>query len=1177
MMEDNQRNIWMVINDNGVYRLDEAGKVHHYRKAEVESGICSIYEDFHGDIYIAKIDGGLLVYDRKSDDFVYAAQNGYKNLPVKTIYQANQNELYLGTDGRGVKVYNIQNRAISDLPMDNSYFNTNTFKVHSILKDNGGNLWLAVYQKGIMIIPAQQNNFKYIGSKSLNYNVIGSNCITSILRGSDGTLWVGTDNDGVYAVDSNLKGSKHYVPNDSPASIPSTVFGLYEDSHHNIWCGSYTMGLGRIDRKTGKCAYLTDLVGTDGSRVQRVYDVAEDKMQRLWIATMGNGLFYYDLNSGETVYEEKANSPTGKYKWISCLLCSSDNKLYVGTYDGLRCVNLGSSNFDGEELLQRHIIFCIYEDCDRNIWIGHSDGLTEIDKRSGQQKHYTVADGLPCGAVYAIEGDNRGNVWMSTNSGLSRFDKSMHRFINFYVDDGLRENEFSKNASMADVDGTLWFGGMNSIVYFKPQEIVNPAKKWNVRVTGFYLHNEPVNKGTLSGRYEVIDCAVFDAKDFRLSHSDNSFSVEFATVELGAPERVDYLYSMNDGAWVKLPKGINRVSFSELPAGEYTLRIKANDCMVESEAVTITVHIMPAWWNTWWAIILYVLIFLAIAGWIVMQLVHRYRTRQEMLQHIHAEQINEAKLQFFINISHEIRTPMSLIISPLQKLITTDPDAARQKTYRVMYRNSQRILRLINQLMDIRKIDKGQMTLVFRETEIVGFISDLKDTFTSYADRKHINLTFTHEGLERLMLWVDPANFDKIIMNILSNALKFTPTDGSININLAVKNAAPDDDTPTEYAEITVTDSGIGIPDSAMEHIFERFYQIRNSQNSVGGGTGVGLHLTHSLVELHHGKIAVANNGEGRPGCHFTVTIPLGRDHLRDDELSADDTPLERSIESVVPTIDVDEDSEERSKARTKYRVLVVEDDEEIRRYISKELSADYKILESCNGKEALQSVFDNKPDLVISDVMMPEMDGITLCKKIKQNINLNYIPVILLTAKTREEDNIEGLESGADAYMTKPFNIEVLQKTVQNLIKGCERMRNTFSGKQTGTASANKLEVQSADDKLLERVMKVINDNISNPNLTVDEVASEVGISRVHLHRKLKELTNQTTRDYIRNIRLKMAADLLSQKKYSIAEVADLTGFANPNSFSVAFKELYGVSPSAYMEQHLGGKDGEA
>jgi signal transduction histidine kinase/ligand-binding sensor domain-containing protein/DNA-binding response OmpR family regulator len=1173
MMEDNMRNVWVVVNDNGIYRMDAEGKTFHYNKKDVELGVGNVFEDIHGDIYAAKLDGGLLFYDRKSEDFVRASLVG-ENLPVKSICQPNQNELYLGTDGKGVKVYNIQTHAITSLTMDNSYFDTSTFKVHSILKDNGGNLWLAIYQKGIMIIPAQQNNFRYIGAKSLNNNVIGSNCITSIMRDSEGTLWVGTDNDGLYAVNGGLSSSRHFVPNDLPGSIPSTVFGLYEDSHHNIWCGSYTKGLGRIDRKSGRCTYLNDLVDSDGSRVQRVYDVVEDKMQRLWIATMGSGLFYYDLNSGETVYEEKANSSTDKYKWISCLLCSTNNKLYVGTYDGLRCINLASPNFDGEEILQRHIIFCIYEDCDGNVWVGHSDGLTELDRRGGM-KSYTVADGLPSGAVYAIEGDDRGNVWMSTNSGLSRFDRSMHRFINFYVDDGLRESEFSKNASMADADGTLWFGGMNSIVYFKPQEIVNPAKKWNVRVTGFYLHNEPVHKGTLSGGYEVVDTAVFDATDFRLSHNDNSFSVEFATVELGAPERVDYLYSMNDGAWVKLPKGINRVSFSELPPGDYTLRIKANDCMVESEAVTIKIHIMPAWWSTWWAIFIYVVLFFAIVGWIVLQLVHRYRTRQEMLQHIHAEQINEAKLQFFINISHEIRTPMSLIISPLQKLMTTDSDDARQKTYRVMYRNSQRILRLINQLMDIRKIDKGQMTLAFRETEIVGFINDLKDTFASSADRKHIALSFTHEGLERLAVWVDPVNFDKIVMNLLSNALKFTPDGGSINVNLAVKSVELHEGELTNCAELSVKDSGIGIPESGMEHIFERFYQIRNSQNSVGGGTGVGLHLTHSLVELHHGRISVANN-VGEPGCCFTVVIPLGREHLRDDELAPDDAPVEkRVVEQLVAPLDVpEEEEEERGRTRTKYRVLIVEDDEEIRRYISSELSADYKISESSNGKEALQAVFDNRPDIIISDVMMPEMDGITLCRKIKQNITLNCIPVILLTAKTREEDNMEGLESGADAYMTKPFNIELLKKTVQNLLKSCERMKNSYSGKQLQTEQIDKKEMRSADDRLMERVMKVINDNISNPELTVDEVAASVGISRVHLHRKLKELTGQTTRDYIRNVRLKMAAELLSQKRYSIAEVSDLTGFANPNSFSVSFKELYGVSPSLYMDQHLSVKD---
>jgi signal transduction histidine kinase/ligand-binding sensor domain-containing protein/DNA-binding response OmpR family regulator len=1181
MMEDVRRNVWVVIDNNGIYRQDSKGKVFHYKKPEVESGIVSLHEDIHGDIYAAKIDGGLMVYDRRKDEFTNAVSSGATTLPVKAICQVNQNELYLGTDGKGVKVYDLQTHAISSLPMDNSYFDTSTFKVHSILKDNGGNLWLAVYQKGIMIIPAQQNNFKYIGSKSLNYNMIGSNCITSIMRDSEGTLWVGTDNDGVYAVSSTLSGSRHYAPSDAPGSIPGTVFGLYEDSHHNIWCGSYTKGLARIDRKTGRCSYLSDLTDSDGNSVQRVYDVVEDKMQRLWIATMGNGLFYYDLNTGETIYEERANSQSNKYKWISCLLCSTDNKLYTGTYDGVRCINLSSPGFESKEMLQRHIIFCLYEDSDGNIWIGHSDGLTELD-RHGNQKNYTTADGLPSGAVYAIEGDDRGNVWMSTNCGLSRFDKSMHRFINFYMDDGLRENEFSKNASMADRDGTLWFGGMNSIVYFKPQEIVNPAKKWDVRITGFYLHNEPVHKGTRSGSYEVVDTAVFDATDFRLSHSDNSFSVEFATVELGAPERVDYLYSMNNGAWVKLPKGINRVSFSELPEGDYTLRIKANDCMVESEAVTIKIHIMPAWWSTWWAWTIYILLFTAVIGWIIMQLVHRYRTQQEMMQHIHAEQINEAKLQFFINISHEIRTPMSLIISPLQKLIATDNDEIRQKTYRVMYRNSQRILRLINQLMDIRKIDKGQMTLAFRETEMVGFINDLKDTFNSTADRKQMSFTFTHDGLDKLMLWVDPVNFDKIIMNILSNALKFTPDGGRINIDLSRRTTELTTGTLTDCAVITVSDTGPGIPESAMEHIFERFYQIRNSQNNANGGTGVGLHLTHSLVELHHGRISVANNGDGKPGCNFTVCIPMGRDHLRDDEIAVDsDTTVERSSTETLPQPtyipENDEEEEEKSKARTKYRVLVVEDDEEIRRYICSELSSEYKISESCNGKEALQAVFDVKPDLVISDVMMPEMDGITLCRKIKQNITLNCIPVILLTAKTREEDNIEGLESGADAYMTKPFSIELLEKTVSNLIRSRETMRNSYSGNQMQSGTRTKIEVRSADDKLLERIMKVVNDNISNAELTVDEVAAEVGISRVHLHRKMKELTNQTTRDFIRNVRLKMAADMLSQKKYSISEVADLTGFSNPNSFSVSFKELYGMSPSAYMEQHLNNREGAA
>lgn len=1170
MMEDRQHNVWVTQGENGLYRLSADNKATHFLKQENGITIVDLCEDNYGDIYVATMDKGLLKYDRATEKFVSIAYKGKQNLPIKSIYQGSQNELYLGTDGKGAKIFNTQKQSIADYPFDNNYFDSNTSKVHSMLKDNAGNFWIAIYQKGVMMIPAQPNSFKYVGYKSINKNIIGSNCITSLCRDHEGILWVGTDNDGIYGITAGMKQKVHYVPQDTPHSVPSTVFGLYEDSDRNLWFGSYTNGLGKLNKETGQCTYVKNLSDKNGNQIQRVYDLAEDCNKRLWIATMGAGLFYYDLQTGEPVYDPKANAATDKYKWISCLLYSNANHLYVGTYDGVRCIDLNTPDFAAEEILSRHIVLSLYEDKNGHIWIGNSDGLAEWNPKTRQLTAYTTAHGLPSDAVYAIKGDKQDNLWISTNAGMSRFNLNTHTFSNFYVDDGLQGNEFSKNASFADRNGTLWFGGTNGITYFNPQEITNPALKWNVRITDFYLHNRPVRKGMLSGNREIINTSVFEARDFYLSHNDNAFSIEFATLELNNPERITYLYAMNDAPWIKLPKGINRVSFSNLAPGKYHFRIKAEDYLLESETAEITIHIAPAWWASGWAKLAYLLLIAAAVYGIILQVRHRYRTRQEMMQHIHAEQINEAKLQFFINISHEIRTPMSLIISPLQKLMAGDTDSVRQKNYRIIYRNAERILRLVNQLMDIRKIDKGQMSLLFRETDIIGFINDLCETFAEQANKKRIALRFHHEEAEGLKLWVDPANFDKIILNILSNAFKFTPEEGSVDIYLRT---GQDTDLPEplrHYAEITVTDSGVGIDPEEAEHIFERFYQIHNSQNNSNGGTGIGLHLTRSLVELHHGDIRVQNNPDGQPGCRFIIRMPIGCAHLRNEEI---ETSKETTVHAPAPSLylssEVEEEAE-KTRAKTKYKVLVVEDDEEIRRYICQELAGDYHTLESCHGKEALEIIFHKAPDLVISDVMMPEMDGLTLCRKIKQNVNLNQIPVILLTAKTREEDNIEGLETGADAYMTKPFNIEILRKTVGNLIRSREQLRNTYSGQQLQEEKLQKIEAQSPDDKLMERIMRVINSNLSNPNLTVEMITTEVGISRVHLHRKLKELTNQTTRDFIRNIRLKQAAELLSKKRYTIAEVAELTGFTNPNNFSTAFKELYGVPPTTYMEQHL-------
>lgn len=565
---------------------------------------------------------------------------------------------------------------------------------------------------------------------------------------------------------------------------------------------------------------------------------------------------------------------------------------------------------------------------------------------------------------------------------------------------------------------------------------------------------------------------------------------------------------------------------------------------------------------------IYCLTAVIITIFIIVQIRQRYRARQEMLEHIHAEQLNEAKLQFFINISHEIRTPMSLIISPLQKLMATDYDTERQQSYNIIYRNAERLLRLVNQLMDIRKIDKGQMQLKFQETDIVSFIQDLHYTFAYQANTKHIKLDF-HSEVKELKAWIDPKNFDKVILNILSNAFKFTPENGNIQIRLCTgndPNAA--EKALSRYFEISIEDDGIGINETELERIFDRFYQIRNSQNNSNIGTGIGLHLTRSLVELHHGSITVENN-QGTPGCRFIVRLPLGKEHLKPEEI--DNSAVKQDsvhITTALPTTPLIE-TPPKTHSKSKYRVLIVEDNDEIRRYICQELGRDFHMQECRNGKEAFTYILKKTPDLIISDIMMPEMDGMTLCSKVKQNINTNHIPVILLTAKSREEDNLEGLSIGADAYITKPFSIEILRQSTFNLIKSRERLRNNFQGSQTQKERMQELEIESPDERLLDRIMKVINDNIANPELNVEMVAETVGISRVHLHRKLKELTNQSTRDLIRNLRLKQAATLLAKKRQSINEVAALTGFTNVAYFSTAFKELYGMTPTAYMEQN--------
>lgn len=1166
-IEDFEGNMWITRGKYGVTRIDRDYNAIDYIDND-RPHITNAMIDNDGHIFFAGQNAGLYTYDRASDRIRSIVTTPPLNhLTVVGMTRDDNGDILLATDGAGLKRLDPHTYRLTDIPFGSDKFDYRTQKVHCVLYDSTGNMWLALFQKGVMLIPPVINNFHSIGNRSLLYNNIGSKCVLSMLMDSNGSFWIGTDGDGIYNLDKDNNLIRHYG-----SQVPPVAMTLFEDSAGNMWIGSYGHGTGIFDRKTGTFRKVT-LTEKNESRFEakHIYSFVEDMRHNIWIGTMGSGLFRYDQDERKAVHCSEWSDTL--CQWITSLYYSpATDVLYMGTYDGLNAIHSPGRGNKIEIPFQNEIINCITGTKEGILWIGTSNGLIRYNPADGSRRNYSIQDGLPNGTVYAIEKHGH-YLWISTNMGLSRYDMNEDSFCNYYVDDGLQGNEFYKGSSLKDNNGNLYFGGINGITYFNPEEITVPGRKWNVRMIDIYLHGRPVTSETMSGRRKVIDGPAYNSKRINLSHYDNSFSIELSTHELNRTGSMQFVYSLDDSKWELLPHNTNIINFSELNPGEHLLRVKATDNGIESDETTIIIDVAHPWWTAWWMKLIYIIVLagIALVAWRMAR--RRIKEKHEKMEQKHAEEIYEAKLRFFTNISHEIRTPMSLVISPLKKLMETDDDMTRQKEYRLIQRNANRILRLINELMDIRKIDKNQMKLRFTEIEIVPFINDLCETFYPATRSKNITLNFHTNRHEGLKVWVDKANFDKIIMNLLSNAVKYTPDGGSIDISVDTSGDT-DSDMPGNLI-ITVADTGIGISEQERRQIFERFYQAGGTNT---GGTGVGLHLTNSLVKLHHGTITVDDNTAAGRGSIFTVTVPLGNRHLKEEDLVTDhnEVPAETEKPADHKTVADLSDSytpEERKRQKGQ-KVLVVEDDEEIREYIIAELSKYYSVTGCNNGREALETIFKNKPDLVVSDVMMPETDGLTLTRKIKQNINLNDIPVILLTAKTTEQDNIEGLENGADAYITKPFNIRILQTTVENLLRSHSRLRNVFSGKQSHEDKLDGIEISSDDERLMERVMKVMNANIGDPNLTVEMLASNVGLSRVHLHRKLKELTNQSPRDFIRNTRLHMAARLLAEKRLCISEISYTTGFKNPNNFSTAFKELYGVSPTEYAANSVKPKE---
>ena len=1157
MIEDQRGSLWIVTRDRGLIHVN--GNITHVHCAE--SPLCTyltkVCEDNKGNIYLGTTNAGLMKLTGK--EFKKVENAG--NKPISALYfSPRQGKLFIGYDGGGLAIYDPTTGQIVDNPYYSQEIDLTKAKIYSITEDKSGNIWLGMLQKGLYMQPGRPAGFGYMGYKLGSQNKIGGACVTSTFIDKRGRTWIGTDKDGLYCLDGNRQLLKHYKDN-----FPASILTITEDLTGRIWIGSYNEGGGWIDPASGQYHPYAFTQNSNPS----IFDIEVDKKNQLWVATMGNGLLKVDDKEnkvtaytlkGEAPVNEKLNTITNDY--LSQVSISPDGKrIYAATTMGVCCLDIetGSwTSFFGKNCLNYGTAVRIAREYGGKLWIGTNDELYCYDIKSKQLQPSSSEKGLANNGIASIEQDKKGRLWISTDHGLYCYNPKTGLTNNYFIDNGLQSNEFSDGASCTTPSGDMLFGGVGGITWFNPDDIRQAQWDATVELTAFSINGEPISSFTRSARYQVTDTTVIASKHFQLSYHDNSFALQLSTLTYDNPEHITYLYSINGENFVRLRPGVNEITFSHMPPGTYKFKVKAERNNMETPVREFTVVVHSPWYRSTWAYLFYALL-LGLGLWQFLGLQKRkQQDRLRLQEHIHAEEMGEAKLRFFMNISHEIRTPMTLILTPLLTLMKEDGDPHRRYIYKTIKRNAERILHLINQMMDLRKIDKGMMQMRMKETDLVEFVRDIHTLFETQAKTKSINLSYEHDS-DKLLVWIDRGNFDKIVMNILSNAFKYTPNGGEINIKL----------THDEHnASLAISDDGEKIPEELLTKIFERFYQSSSTANDRHTGTGIGLDLTRSLVELHHGTIKAQNLEKG---CEFIVTIPLGKEHLKPEEIVDTATAEPEAAETVQENDWTAHNAQIATPlpVRKKQTIVIAEDDNDIRDFLISQLEQDYEIKACNNGRDAFSETLGSLPDLVLSDVMMPEMDGNTLCSKIKSNPSTNHIPVVLLTAKNLDEDKLQGLETGADAYVVKPFNMDILRQTIVNLINSHRLLRLKYARNDELEEKVDDIQMKSPDEKLLERIIKAVNQHLNDSELSVDMIADEVGISRVHLHRKMKELTGQTPHNFIRNIRLKKAANLLGNQGMNITEVMYACGFSNPTSFSTVFKKFYGVSPRDYMKEH--------
>lgn len=1154
LFEDSKGNIWVGTN-SGLNRLKSFnnGKAEFFayqhnpedKNSVSNNNISKIAEDITGNLWIGTLGGGLNIFNPATNQFTSYQNVEEDNTSISdnnifTICIDNFQNVWLATYAGGINKYNPTKERFA--LYKSSPFAKNKVvenNVSSILLDDKNNLWLGTNGDGLKVYRNNifdDNSFLFeLKADPKSKNSLSNNNVTSIIQDKSGIIWIGTFGGGVNKYDPSQKKFEIFkYKREDPRSLGNDfIHTLYEDSEGTIWIGTGLSGLNRFDRKTNSFTRFRDNPKYPNSskylNSPEVTSILEDSKGYLWVGTSTGGLSRFDIKTESFVH----------FKHIQ--------------------EDLNSISSNG--------INCIYEDSEGRLWVGtFSGGLNLYNEKENSFIYYLEQDGLSSNSIQSITEDAKGNLWVATINGISNFDTDKNTFKNFDESDGLQGKVFNQRSVFIDLKtSSIYFGGEKGLNIYSPNSINEIKKIPAVVLTDFKVFN----KSVLIKYSSMNDNDKSRTQAIELAHDENVFSFEFASLDFTSPEKNQYQYMLEgfDKDWIS--SGNRReVTYTNLDPGNYIFKVKGtnSDGYWNEKGLVVNLVINPPFWKTRWAYLIYFV--LAAAGFVA---IRRYELNRVKLKNDlrlkefeskKLQEVDEIKSRFFANISHEFRTPLTIILGSLDKLKSKMGSNSDSKELDVMKRNSSRLLQLINQLLELSRIESGNVKLNAAESDLVKFLKRITASFSSLANQKNILLTFKKTPIddiqtnEEIFVFYDKKKLETVFYNLLSNAVKFSPA--GENIDVSVLKAE-------DYIMISFLNTGVEISEDKVDKVFDRFYQADDSGTRNFEGTGIGLALVKEYVELHKGKIEVETNNNRTI---FTIHLPLGKNHLSENEIVQED--LDQLQMDLIPQSDLSTTSTQivNEQVETdKTIILVVEDNPDLREMIKENLSDNYAVIEAENGKIGLKLAEDHIPDLIISDIMMPEMDGYELSRKIKASEKTNHIPVILLTAKAETKDKLEGLETGADDYLIKPFNSDELKVRVKNLIKIRKQMREKYQSQML--IKPSEIVVPSTQKVFVDKLTTIIEKNISNENFSVEILSEEVGLSRAQLHRKVKAITNQAPSEFIRNYRLQRAAELLKQDAGNIAEIAYQVGFSSQAYFTKTFQEIYGLTPLDFKKQH--------